>query len=109
MNKRVVLISSDTLGRGDDKLGEVILENFLVNIKKNPPKVIFLMNSGVKLAESSLLSVHIKELSDLGVQVLLCKTCVEHFEIEEEDIVAGEISTMTYFTELIVDHNVLTL
>lgn len=109
MNKRVVLISSETLGKGDDELGKVILENFLVNIKKNPPQVIFLMNSGVKLAtESSLLSVHLEELHNNGVQVLSCKTCVDHFGIEE-DIIAGEISTMTYFAELTVDHNIITL
>ena len=47
----VLLVSSSTLGRGDDELGMVLMRTFIHTLGESdikPHKIIF-MNSGVKL------------------------------------------------------------
>ena len=50
--KTLVLITTDTLGRGDDELGARLMENFLASLPELGPSLwrIVLLNGGVKLA-----------------------------------------------------------
>ena len=111
MENKVVLLLSDQLGQGDKQLGQGILETFftLLKQKEKKPKAIFCMNRGVlTMTEESLVSVHLKELKDQGVQVLACKTCADYYEVTDK-ITAGEISGMDKFIELSSQYEVLTL
>jgi hypothetical protein len=111
MKNKVILVSSDQLGKGDRELGENVLETFFTLLKQREdlPKAIFLMNSGVfALTDQSLTSVHLKEFEDKGVDVLACKTCVDHYEIESR-MTAGKISSMAHFIELASQYEVLTI
>lgn len=111
MENKVILLLSDSLGQGDKQLGEGILETFftLLKQKEQKPKAIFCMNRGVlTMTEHSLVSVHLKELHDQGVQVLACKTCADYYSVSDQ-IIAGEISGMDKFIELSTQYDVLTL
>lgn len=111
MNNKVILVSSDQLGKGDNELGEGVLETFFTLLKQREelPAAIFCMNRGVfTLTDSSFVSVHLKELEEKGVEVLACKTCVEYYKVEEK-LVAGKISGMPHFIDLASKYEVLTI
>jgi selenium metabolism protein YedF len=111
MKNKVILVSSDKLGEGDSQLGESVLETFFTILKQREelPHSIFCMNRGVfTLTDESFVSVHLKELEDKGVQILACKTCVDHYELAEK-LSVGTISSMGYFIELAAQYEVLTI
>ena len=97
----VVAISSDRMGRGDDQLGEVLMRSFLHTLGEanHSPDTLIFFNSGVKLAvdESPVLE-DLHRLETRGVKILLCGTCLGHFELKDK-VAVGEISNMYAITE----------
>ena len=92
----IIVITSDKMGEGDIDLGQLLMSNFIKSIKdldKLPQKMIF-YNKGVTLAtKDSPLIDHLTDLEKMGVELLLCATCVNHYELA--DIVgAGILSNM---------------
>ncbi|WP_059172995.1 sulfurtransferase-like selenium metabolism protein YedF [Bacillus sp. FJAT-27445] len=111
MKDKVILATSTQLGRGDEQLGESVLETFFTLLKQREdlPRAIFCMNTGVYLmTDDSFVSVHLKELEQKGVEILACKTCVDHYGLEEK-LTVGKISTMGEFINLAAKHEVLTI
>jgi selenium metabolism protein YedF len=111
MKNKVILASSNQLGSGDQVLGENILETFFTVLKQRKvlPQAVFCMNSGVLLlTEESFVSVHLQELEEKGVDIFACKTCVDHFKVEDK-LVVGKISGMAQFIELSSTYEVLTI
>ncbi|HPR38549.1 MAG TPA: sulfurtransferase-like selenium metabolism protein YedF [Spirochaetota bacterium] len=92
----VFVISSDTMGKGDDELGAALMKAFIhtiFNLDYLPDTLIF-YNTGVKLAvkDSDVLD-DLKKLEEQGVEILVCGTCANFFNIKEQ-IAAGIISNM---------------
>jgi len=111
MQNKVILVSSNQLGRGDQELGENILETFFTILKQKQelPKAVFCMNSGVlTMTEESLVSVHLRELEEKGVNILACKTCADHYGVTDK-LTAGKISGMGEFIDLAAKYEVLTI
>lgn len=111
MKNKVILVSSNQLGKGDQVLGENVLETFFTVLKQREelPATIFCMNSGVfTLTEDSFVSVHLKELEDKGVNIFACKTCADHYGVSEK-LTVGKISGMADFVELASKYEVLTI
>lgn len=97
----VVAVSGDTMGRGDDELGQVLIRSFLHTlIEADPrPDTLIFFNSGVRLAvEGSQSLDDLRTLSGQGVQMLLCGTCLGHFGLKER-VAVGEISNMYAISE----------
>jgi selenium metabolism protein YedF len=97
----VLAVSSDGMGRGDDELGRLLLRNHLHVLTEVHPKpdVLIFYNGGVKLAaEGSPALEDLRLLVDQGVQVLLCGTCIGHFELQDK-VAVGEVSNMYAITE----------
>ncbi len=91
-----ISITSDTMGRGNDELGRLLIQGFVNTIRElNPlPDTIIFYNTGVKLAaNNSPVEQSLKELEDKGVKIIVCGTCVNFFGIADE-IAVGEISNM---------------
>lgn len=112
MKNKLILISSDQFGKGESDLGEGLMETFFTLLKQQEelPAAVFCMNRGVfTLTEASLASLQIKELEEKGVEVLACKTCVDYYQIKEEQLAAGKISSMARFIELASKYEVLTI
>jgi selenium metabolism protein YedF len=97
----VIAISSDAMGRGDEELGKVLLRNYihtLTDIAQKPRTLIF-FNAGVTLAtEGSPLLADLSTLRDQGVRILLCGTCLAHYDLKEQ-VRVGEISNMYAISE----------
>ncbi|HEY3374285.1 MAG TPA: sulfurtransferase-like selenium metabolism protein YedF [Candidatus Aquicultor sp.] len=100
----ILLLTGETMGRGDDELGFMLLGNFLHLLAENGnvPQNIFLLNAGVKLAVDGEPTVGLlKRLEELGSKILSCKTCVDFFEIEDK-LAVGEITTAKVVVESVV-------
>ena len=95
MAKRV-LILTDTIGRGDEDLGRVLMKNFLYSVARNAEKpiAVMLMNEGVRLAcEGSASLDDLRLLVEEGVPVKACGTCLDYLGLKES-LAVGEVSTM---------------
>lgn len=83
----VVLITSDTLGEGDVKLGGILMKSFLNTLWENenrPEKILFL-NNGVRLAcEGSEVLDSLDLLAEAGVDLVSCGTCLAFYEITDK-------------------------
>ncbi|MCP8968284.1 transcriptional regulator [Ectobacillus ponti] len=111
MKQKVVLLGSNVIGKGNEALGEVILETFFTLLKQQEqvPYAVFCMNSGVlAMTEQSLVHVHLQELERRGTRMLACKTCAEAYEVADA-LAVGEIGTMQDFVKLASEFEVLTI
>jgi selenium metabolism protein YedF len=95
-HKILVLMGSNTLGRGDDFLGSKLMGNFISTLKEMGPELwcVVLLNSGVKLAiGGSEVLPGLLALEHSGVRLLVCGTCLIHFGLLEAKQ-AGETTNM---------------
>lgn len=109
MKHEVIVIGSDCLGSGDDKLGRLLMGNFLRILGDRPdlPAYIILWNNGVKTAASGSDTVDfLKRLEERGVEIISCRTCVEYFEMESE-IAVGKVEGFIRILDVISNHQVL--
>ena len=103
--QKVLLIQSEGLGRGDDRLGVLLMANFLRLLGESPlkPTRIIFWNGGVKLVcEGSQVLDHIKKLELQGVELLACTTCLEYFDLTEK-LKAGKPTTMVKSIESLMN------
>jgi len=96
VKKHVLLIASDSLGRGPAELGERLLGAFfhtLTELEAKPDAIIFI-NAGVKLvAEGSRAVDDLKALAGQGLDLLACGTCINYFELTGK-VAVGRVSNM---------------
>ncbi len=109
--KRVLLLGGEGMGRGDDRLGLTLLENFLKTLVGNPlrPETVVCWNAGVKLltADSRVVQLF-QDLHGLGVEILACKTCVNFYNLQGK-LGAGEVVSMPVIVDTLLHHDVLTV
>lgn len=112
MYRMVVIINSDTLGRGDDEVGKTLLGTFLRKAlaSLNPPDVIIFYNSGVKLVtRDSMFRDILEALEENGVEMLACGTCVYQV-CGKRSLAVGRISNMDEIAEVLFNaEKVITL
>lgn len=92
----LVLITTETLGSGDDTLGAKLMETFLASLPELGSALwrIILLNGGVKLAAYPGAALdHLKKMADAGVSILVCGTCLMHYGLLEQKQV-GETTNM---------------
>ena len=96
IQKIMVMVTTDCLGRGDDELGSKLMGGFLKTLMEMGDdlwRLVFL-NNGVKLAvEGSAVLSPLKDLKDQGVPILVCGTCLTHFNLLDK-LQVGEITNM---------------
>ncbi len=94
--KLVVYIDGETVGRGDEQLGKVLMRGFLNTLKELtvlPWRLIFI-NGGVKVVAGDSQNLPLlKDLEELGVEILSCGTCLDFYHLRE-NLGAGRISNM---------------
>jgi len=94
--KILVLIGADRLGTGDDTLGRKLLVNFIGTLKEMGRELwcLVLVNAGVKLGVTGAEVLgSLRELEQSGVMVLVCGTCLDHFNLLGQKQV-GETTNM---------------
>jgi selenium metabolism protein YedF len=110
--KTLVLMGCDTLGRGDDFLGSRLIASFIATLKEMGPELwcVVLLNNGVKLAVagSEVLS-GLKALEQAGVRLLVCGTCLNHFQLLENKQVGETTNMLDIVTAMQLADKVITL
>ena len=105
MYNQVVVISSDTLGRGDESVGQTLLGTFLRKIlaSLNKPDAIIFYNSGVKLLTRQSYYLDILDaLERSGVELLACGTCV-YKVCGQHSLSVGRISNMDEIADILIN------
>ena len=90
--RKVVVISADHMGEGDDKLGRTLLKGFLFALGQldELPKTILFYNGGARIScEGSESLEDLKALSEKGVEILTCGTCLNFYGLSEKLAVGG--------------------
>jgi selenium metabolism protein YedF len=100
----VVIVSSETMGRGEEELGSILMRTFfhtLGEVAPMPDMIIF-VNSGVKLVvENSPVLEDLQALTGQGVHILACGTCLGYYELMEK-VAVGEVSNMYTIAETLL-------
>ncbi|MCM1169641.1 MAG: sulfurtransferase-like selenium metabolism protein YedF [Bacteroides sp.] len=99
----VVAVSSLCMGKGDERLGSLLIKAFLNVLPEldSLPQAICFYNEGVKLtcADSPVLE-SLKVLQEKGVSLVVCGTCVEFYGLQEK-VAVGSISNMYHIATLL--------
>ena len=110
--KILVLIASDTLGTGDDALGEKLMIAYIKTIKEIGPDLwqLIFINGGVKLTtESSPVLPELQEYEKSGVIIFACGTCLEHFNLTSLKKVGGTTNMLDIVTATQLADKVITI
>ncbi|WP_213951028.1 sulfurtransferase-like selenium metabolism protein YedF [Tepidanaerobacter syntrophicus] len=97
----VIVISSDKMGEGDEKLGHILMKGFIYALTEQDklPETILLYNSGVYLSvEDSDSLADLKLLESQGVEILTCGTCLNHYGLTER-LGVGSVTNMYVIVE----------
>ena len=91
-----MIISSNTMGNGDEQLGKKLMKAFifaLTNQDEVPEKVIC-YNSGAYLTTEDPDTIKdLKALEEAGAQIMTCGTCLDFYGLKEK-LQVGIISNM---------------
>ncbi len=92
----VLVISQDTMGRGNAELGAILVRSFFHTLGEvGPlPQTIIFFNTGAKLAcQGSPILDDLCGLEAKGIEILVCGTCLNYFELTDE-LAVGQVSNM---------------
>ena len=100
-----VVISSSTMGGGDDELGKNLMKAYifaLTNVTPTPDNIIF-YNGGAHLTvEGSSSLEDLKNLEKAGVNIMTCGTCLNFYGIAEK-LQVGQVSNMYDIAQTMAD------
>jgi len=94
--KIMVMVATDRIGYGDDELGRKLMISFIKTLKEMVPDLwrLVFVNNGVKMCVSgSAVLPELKDFESEGVHILVCGTCLTHFNLLEDNQV-GETTNM---------------
>jgi len=94
--KIMVMVATNRMGHGDDDLGQKLMINFLKTLKEMGDELwrLVFINNGVKLTiEDAETLADLKELEEKGIHILVCGTCLTHFDLMDRKKV-GETTNM---------------
>ena len=84
--KIMVMCATDRMGFGDDELGRKLMVNYLRTLEEMGGDLwrLVFVNNGVKLTvDGSEVVVDLKKYEKRGIRILVCGTCLTHFDLLE--------------------------
>lgn len=94
--RNVILLNSETMGRGDEELGVRLMGSMLRKLWKSTekPDAIVFYNSAVMLLKKGSNTLDALDgLAAAGVELIACGTCVGHFQLADQ-LAFGRVSDM---------------
>jgi selenium metabolism protein YedF len=110
--KIMVMCATDRIGFGDDDLGRKLMINFLRTLKEMGPDLwrLVFVNNGVKLSiNASEVIGDLKSLEDDGLKILVCGTCLNHFNLLERKQVGETTNMLDIITAMQLADKVITI
>ena len=98
-----ILITSRYFGQGDEELGKILMRSFLYTLTELNGRVknIIFMNSGVFLTtEGSEVLEILQSLSQEGVEILSCGTCLDFYGLKDK-LAVGDVTNMYTATDIL--------
>lgn len=99
--KRVVVISSQVMGSGDDTLGANLMKVFVFSLTQQDalPDTVLFYNGGAHLTcEGSPCLEDLQALAKADVEILTCGTCLKHYGLEDK-LAIGDVTNMYVIAE----------
>jgi len=93
---RVVVFSSNTMGKGSEELGKILIKSFIYTLTEVTPypSTLIFYNSGVFLtSEGSNVLEDLSKLENNGVEIISCGTCLDYYNLKDK-LKVGQISNM---------------
>jgi selenium metabolism protein YedF len=110
--KIMVMCATDRIGFGDDHLGLKLMVNFLRTLKEMGPELwrLVFVNNGVKLAvDGSEVLEELKAYERDGLKILVCGTCLTHFNLLERKQVGQTTNMLDIVTAMHLADKVVNL
>ena len=92
----LVVLSANTMGAGDEKLGKSLMKAFVFALTKQDilPETILMYNSGAYLAcEGADTLEDLKSMEAEGVNIMTCGTCLDYYGLKEK-LAVGTVTNM---------------
>jgi selenium metabolism protein YedF len=99
----VVLITADSMGRGAEELGRMLIKGFVFSLTQlNPlPEAVIFLNSGARLTTEGANTVpDLKTLEEKGTGIYTCGTCANYYKLTEALAVGSIVDMMNIVTRL---------
>ena len=93
---KVVVLSADTMGTGDEKLGKKLMKAFIFALtsQDDVPDKVICYNTGAYLTTRDPDTVKdLKKLEEAGATIMTCGTCLDYYGLKEE-LQVGIVSNM---------------
>jgi selenium metabolism protein YedF len=108
----VVLITADSMGRGAEELGRLLIKGFVFSLTqlKPPPEAVVFLNSGARLTTEGANTVpDLKALEEAGAEICTCGTCANYYKLTESLAVGGIVDMLNIVTRLAKASSVITI
>ena len=107
----IVVVTGETMGNGNDELGAVLIKAFIHTLlqMENLPERMLFYNTGVKLAvQGSPVLDDLNQLSQTGVEILVCGTCLNFFGLNGQLAVGSVTNMYEIATGMAAAHRIVT-
>lgn len=97
----VVVVSADTMGTGDEKLGKNLMKAFIFALSKSEklPETMLFYNRGAFITtDESLYIEDLKNIEAQGTEILTCGTCLDLYGLKEK-LQIGDVTNMYTIVE----------
>lgn len=108
--RTLVFLTTETLGRGDDTLGEKLMATFLATLPEMGDSLwrLVLLNGGVRLSATPGPALDaLRALEQHGVSILVCGTCLAHYGLAEAKAVGQTSNMLDIVTSLMLADKVI--
>jgi selenium metabolism protein YedF len=108
----LVLISSDSMGRGAEDLGRLLIKGFIFSLTQinPPPEALIFLNGGAKLTTEGANTVpDLKALEEKGVGIYTCGTCANYYKLTDSLAVGSIVDMMNIVNRLAKASYVITI
>lgn len=111
-NRIMVMVATDRMGFGDDDLGRKLLVSFIKTLGEMGDELwrLVFVNNGVKLTiDGSAVLEDLTAYEKEGLTILVCGTCLTHFDLLEAKVVGQTTNMLDIVTAMQLADKVISI
>lgn len=111
IKKTVLLLKSDSIGFDDSDFGKKLMVEFLheMYLSKKKPGTVILLNTAVKILESSTGMCIFSSLEKQSVKILICMTSAEKYKLLDKITLGSVVLMEEIFREIMTATKVISI